>query len=116
MPIPNTVTALHCQNCGTSYLRTDRNGAYYFRSDSAFAIGAYASPFQINAAGENITFCPACDTGPLGDAYKEPVTGIKESPLHVGDSRVIGETEAEVDARHAELDQASHDADIEHTP
>lgn len=115
MPIPNTATALHCQNCGTSYLKSDRNGAYYFRSPS-FAIGEYASPFQINAAGESITFCPACDTGQLGEAYKEPVTGIKESPFHLGDSRMIGETEADVDQRHAELDSARHDPDITHTP
>lgn len=116
MSIPNTATHLHCQTCGTAYARTDQNTAYYFRSDSVYAIGDYASPAQINAAGEDITFCPACDTGQLGDAYKEPTPGIRESPLFVGDSRMKGETEAEVDARHAELDQAAHDADVEHTP
>lgn len=112
-PLPPTLVDLYCQTCGTSWLKSDNNTAHYFRSAS-FAIGDYASPSAINALGEEMTFCPACDTGQLEDAYKVPLAGIKESPFHLGDSRMVGETEADVNTRQAELDQATADADQTH--
>lgn len=115
MTLPATATTLYCQTCGTSYLKSDGHTAHYFRSAS-LAIGSYTSPKAINDLGESITFCPACDTGQLEDGYKVPTPGIKESPFFVGDSRMKGETEQDVDARRAELDQAKDTPDVTHTP
>lgn len=114
--LPRTATELYCQRCGTSYSQSDDDARHYFKSTSTYSIGDLVSPATIAALvpEEEIEYCPTCEEGgELFDPYKrkEP---IKESPLFSGDSRMVGEEEADVKAREAELAQDKHDPDVTH--
>lgn len=116
MSLPRTATHLYCQNCGTSYALDDTASRYHFKSASISA-GSYTSPAVIGALvpTEEIEYCPACDVGgSLADSYKHLDQGLNESPFFIGTSRMIGEEEADIKARNAELDQARHEPDVTH--
>lgn len=116
MTLPDTPTQIYCQTCSTAWDKADANTGYYFRSPS-FPIGSYTSPSVISTAGEEMTFCPACDVPPLSEPYKQPGPGIQESPFYRGQSRMEGEREEDVTTRDAELSSAEGDEpDTTHQP
>lgn len=108
MTLADTATHIYCQTCATDWEKTDTREMHYFRSVTK-AIGSMTSPSLISAAGEEMTFCPACDVDELTVAYKKPKAGIQESPFYDGDSRMIG---ADVDAGGDDRG----DADVVHQP
>lgn len=59
-------------------------------SDGPFAIGAYTSPSLISAAGNIMTFCPACHTGQL-QGRRTKYAGIRHSRFYLGDDVAKGD-------------------------
>ncbi len=109
MSLANSSTEIFCQTCANGWPLTDEGTGYYFRSETTFSVGDYASPFAIVAVVEEMTYCPKCDVGQMTDAYRKPAPGIQESPFYEGDSRMVG----------ADVDKGGVDegeADVVHGP
>lgn len=92
MTLENSATQIYCQTCGNAWDLDDADGRHYFRSTTTYAIGDMASPADIVAAGERMTFCPRCDTEQLEPTpIPDAPSGVKgRDPFYDGDDRMIG--------------------------
>jgi hypothetical protein len=91
MTLDNSADSIYCQTCASAWPLTDSNGQHYFESAS-FAIGSYASPAQIVAAAEEMTFCPKCDVRQLEPTpIPNAPPGVKgRDPFYERDDKMIG--------------------------
>lgn len=93
MTLAPSADFIYCQTCANAWRRDDDNGAYYFRaSGTAGGIGDYISPATIDAAGEEMTFCPRCDVEQLEPTpIPNAPPGVKgRDPFYERDDRMIG--------------------------
>lgn len=95
-----------CQNCYNTWDSQDLGTGYWFRSES-FSVGSYASPYQIDQEGEEITYCPKCPDGRLYPITREMdnLVKIKGSPV------AEGRTEARETASRGDADVV-HEGEI----